>query len=104
MDAYAESSLEHSFLRWLDEQGLRLPDRAQVLVPEASARPDLVYELPSTRVAVFIDGPHHDAEHVRERDESAEERLLDAGWMVVRVRHDDDWGSVVSRYPSVFGA
>lgn len=31
-------------------------------------------------MAVFIDGPVHDAESVAERDAAAEERLYDAGW------------------------
>jgi hypothetical protein len=101
LNALADSSLEKSFVRWLDERGLRLPDRAQVLVAEATARPDLVYDLPNNVVAVFVDGPVHDA---TERDDAAEERLSDLGWMIVRVRHDEDWAAVVARFPSVFGA
>jgi ATP-dependent helicase YprA (DUF1998 family) len=99
----ADSSLERAFVTWLDERGLRLPDRAQVTVPEATARPDLVYDLPSNPVAVFVDGPVHDDAHQQQRDAAAEERLLDAGWSVVRIRHDDDWTAVISRFPSVFG-
>ena len=34
---------------------------------------------------------------------AAEDRLADAGWMVARVRHDEDWDAVVRRYPSIFG-
>lgn len=117
LDALADSSLEKSFVRWLDERGLRLPDRAQVLVAEATARPDLVYDLPGNVVAVFVDGPVHDAAIERdgaerdgaerdgaERGAAAEERLSDLGWMIVRVRHDGDWAAVVARFPSVFGA
>ena len=58
---------------------------------------------PTGPVAVFVDGPVHDTDHQAERDAAAEDRLADAGWMVVRVRHDEDWDAVVSRYPSVFG-
>jgi very-short-patch-repair endonuclease len=54
-------------------------------------------------VAVFIDGPHHDGPHQQQRDEQASERLEDLGWSVVRVGHDDDWATVVSRYEWVFG-
>jgi hypothetical protein len=99
----SDSSLERQFVVWLDEQGLRLPDRAQVTVTEAGARPDLVFDLATGPVAVFVDGPVHDSDHQAERDLAAEDRLADAGWMVVRVRYDDDWDAVVTRYPSVFG-
>lgn len=86
---------------WLDKVGLRLPDRAQVPVPEAQARPGLVYDLPGNPAAVFVVGPVHDTPTVAERD--AEDRLLDASWLVLRVRHDDDWAASTAKYPSVFG-
>ncbi|WP_337973995.1 DEAD/DEAH box helicase [Cellulomonas sp. NTE-D12] len=103
LDALADSSLERRFVTWLDDHAYRLPDRAQVLVPEATARPDLVFDLPSGPVALFVDGPVHDHDSQRERDAAAQERLEDAGWMVVRVRHDDAWTAVVAQYPSIFG-
>ncbi len=40
---------------------------------------------------MFVDGPVHDHPAQAERDTGAEERLIDAGWTVIRVRHDDDW-------------
>jgi len=103
LDSLADSSLERRFVTWLDERGLRLPDHAQVTVTAARARPDLVYDLRDGRVAVFIDGPVHDTARQRDRDAAAEERLVDAGWFVVRVRYDQDWDVVIRRHPSVFG-
>lgn len=103
LNALADSGLERRFVDWLDEKGLRLPDRAQVTVTEATARPDLVYDLPTGAVAVFVDGPVHDNAAQADRDAAAEDRLIDCGWMVLRVRHDDDWAALVGRYPSVFG-
>ena len=93
----------NTFLRWLAEHEHRLPDEAQVLVTDATARPDFVYRHADGEVAVFVDGPHHDAAGVAERDRAAEDRLVDIGWSVVRVRYDHDWAATVSRYPSVFG-
>lgn len=103
LSALADSSLERRFVDWLDDRGHRLPDRAQVNVTEARARPDLVYDLPSGPVAVFVDGPIHDNATQAERDAEAEDRLIDIGWSVIRVRHDDDWATVVAKFPSVFG-
>ena len=102
--ARSDSSLERQLLEWLAERDYRLPDDAQLLVEEAGARPDLVYRLPSGPVAVFVDGPYHDAASAKARDRAVEENLRDLGWSVIRFRHDEDWAAVVGRYPSVFGA
>lgn len=99
-----DSDLERRFVDWLADTGHRLPDDAQVTVEEAHARPDLVYLLPGNPVAVFVDGPHHDGSAQALRDEAAEERLDDAGWTVLRIRHDDDWAQVTGRYDWLFGA
>lgn len=103
LEAFADSSLERKFIEWLAEHGYRLPDRAQVTVTEATAKPDFVYDLPTGATAVFIDGPVHDAPHNAERDAAAEERLVDLGWHVLRWRYDDDWAALAQSKPSVFG-
>ena len=95
--------LERRFVDWLAERDYRLPDEAQVVVTDAMARPDFVYHLADGPVAVFVDGAHHDAASVRERDRQAEDRLMDLGWSVVRVGADDDWAAIVAGRPSVFG-
>ena len=98
-----DSDLEKKFVDWLAKTGRRLPDDAQRTVQAARARPDLVYDLPGNPVAVFVDGPHHDDAVRQLRDEQATERLEDAGWTVVRVRHDDDWTMVTDRHQWLFG-
>lgn len=99
----SDSGLEREFVEWLRERNHRLPDDAQVLVDDAQTRVDFVYRLGGGNVAVFVDGPHHDAQRNAQRDRDAEERLYDLGWSVVRVAYDADWSHVVERYPSVFG-
>jgi len=103
LDRFTDSTLEREFLRHLRERGYRLPDRAQVHVPEACARVDLVYDLPTGPVAVFVDGPHHDDDRARDRDEQAQAQLEDAGWLVLRFWHDGEWQADLSRFTSVFG-
>ena len=100
---HSTTSLERNFVTYLAEHDHVLPDEAQVLVEAARARPDFVYRSGSP-TAVFVDGPQHDAASVAERDALAEDRLMDLGWSVLRVRFDDDWTTVVERRPSVFGA
>lgn len=99
----SESTLERDFVRWLKENGLRLPDEAQTFVTEALARPDYVYRLPGVNVAVFVDGPVHDHDAVADRDEDAEERLYDQRWDVIRFRYDDDWAEVAAEHSRYFG-
>ena len=101
--AACDSSLELEFVDWLEAQGLRLPDRSQVDVEGAAARPDFVYDGASAPVAVFVDGPVHDWPAAATRDEAAAERLNDRGWDVVRFKHGTDWAAVASTRPNVFG-
>lgn len=98
-----QTELERRWLRWLDEEKLELPSRAQVFLTEAQARPDFVYE--AQRAAVFIDGPVHGHADVAERDQRASERLEDLGYVVIRFAGDEaDWAKVADRWPSVFGS
>ena len=62
-----------------------------------------MYELATGPVAVFVDGPVHDNQRQAERDRQAQDRLEDLGWLVIRIRHDDDWQAFIQQYPSVFG-
>jgi hypothetical protein len=103
LDAFTESSLERKFIGWLTDHGYRLPDRAQLTVTDAEARPDFVYDLPTGPTAVFVDGPTHDDPDQVLRDAAAEERLIDLGWHAFRWRYDDDWAILAARKPSVFG-
>jgi len=102
----ASNGLERKFLRFLDEQGYRLPNEAQQTVEGYYVRPDFTYRTNGMDVAIFVDGPVHDHEHQAARDAAARARLEDeAGWLVLRFAYDDPaWTDLVSRNPSVFGA
>jgi DEAD/DEAH box helicase/Helicase conserved C-terminal domain/Domain of unknown function (DUF1998) len=101
---YCDSLLERAFVDWLDRQGLRLPDRAQVTVETAVARPDFVYDLDGGKVAVFVDGPHHAGDAQQQKDRAAEGRLRERGWDVVRFGENQaGWAAVAAGRPGVFG-
>ena len=104
LDKLADSGLERKFLDWLTSRGHRIPDDAQVTVAGARARPDFVYRLPGNPVAVFVDGPHHDAAEQQVRDLAAGDRLEDLGWSVIRVSYDDEWDDIARRHAWLFGA
>ncbi|MGH2820058.1 MAG: helicase-related protein, partial [Actinomycetota bacterium] len=103
LEALSDTDLEREWLRFVWEHEYRLPGEAQVLVTDARARPDFLYRTPGVQAAVFVDGPAHEAVAVQERDRSAQDRLEDHGWVVIRFRHGEDWDEVARRYPSIFG-
>lgn len=101
-------------LRFLYEQGYRLPDEARELVEGYDVRPDFTFHVEGADVAVFIDGPAHHAPPHAERDERAIATLQDEiGWLVVRFPYEDDqspcrgdppdWTDIVLSHPTVFG-
>lgn len=100
--ARADSELERRFLDLLAGQHRRLPSDSQRLIESAECRPDFLYR--DDRVAVFVDGPHHDLADQRREDEEATARLEDAGYEVIRFHHAADWEALLDAHPDVFGA
>lgn len=98
----ADSDLERRFLDLLARQHRRLPSDSQLLIESAGCRPDFHYR--HERVAVFVDGPHHDLADQRRDDDDATARLEDAGYEVIRFHHAADWAAVLDAHPDVFGA
>lgn len=96
-----DSELERRFLDMLASQRRRLPSHGQKFIARAQVRPDFLYA--EEQVAVFIDGPPHDDSDVKADDENATARLLDLGYHVVRLPHQDDWDARLDEYPNVFG-
>ncbi|WP_329098528.1 protein kinase domain-containing protein [Streptomyces sp. NBC_01439] len=87
-------------LGWLRAKGYRLPDEVEVFVPEAGARPDLVFRLDGATLAVFVDGPGRTADSMR--DIEAGYRLEDAGWDVLRFPTDADWDAITGHNADYF--
>ncbi|XLE06836.1 protein kinase [Streptomyces sp. Pv4-95] len=87
-------------LGWLKAKGYRLPDEVDVLVPEAAAKPDLVFRMDGARLAVFVDLPDHGADSTRDRE--AGYRLEEAGWDVLRFRAGSDWDAVADDNATYF--
>ena len=95
------SELERRWLEALERYRLRLPSAGQVLIARCNVRPDFLYE--ELQLAVFIDGPHHDEPGQQATDRQQEDALIDAGYTVVRFRHDEPWEPLFDRHRNTFG-
>jgi very-short-patch-repair endonuclease len=74
------------------QQGIKLPDTAQLLVKEANCKPDFVYT--TKKIAVFCDGSVHDSPEQHQRDEIIRENLqYDAGYSVFTFHYRQDLNS-----------
>ena len=106
--ANASNSLESQFLKLLKAHGYRLPDEAQQIVDGYYVRPDFAYRSGGMDVAVFLDGPVHDDEHQKGKDEQARAKLEDElGWLVLRFDYsaaEQGWLDTIAAHPDVFGA
>lgn len=101
--AAADTDLEREWLRQVADADLVLPDEAQAFVESAACRPDFVYRSRDSSVAVFVDGPVHERSDVSERDDAAESRLWDAGWLVLRFTAGEDWQEMFRTNTQIFG-
>ena len=96
-----ESKLEIRWLDRLDALGLGLPSDAQRPIEACRTRPDFFYR--EFNAAIYVDGPPHDEADRKREDEEIEERLMDAGYAVVRFHHGENWDGVFRRHPDIFG-
>jgi superfamily II DNA/RNA helicase len=93
------SSTEETFLNFLKDNGLRLPDEAQKPVPGVYVCPDFFYA-PDTWV--FCDGSPHDEEAVRKDDLAKREAIRQRGDEVIVWHYKDGLKTLVERYRDVF--
>jgi hypothetical protein len=83
-----ESSFERDVLHTLRDEGFELPDEAQKVIydgDEPVAKPDFFYERSGRSIAVFVDGPAHEKDYVKEDDEQKRTRLKQMGYRVIPI-------------------
>jgi len=97
----AGSELERRWLRFLEQNNLRLPSKAQLLIESCKTRPDFLYD--DSVTAIYVDGPPHSFADRQERDRIQTECMEDLGYTIIRFGHDDNWKEIINRYPQVFG-
>ncbi|MFV1968860.1 MAG: helicase-related protein, partial [Pirellulaceae bacterium] len=96
-----DSGLERRWLKQVHESQLRLPNDGQYLISACSTRPDFYYK--GVNTAVYIDGPIHDEPDQKAEDEEITQRLIGAGYLVIRFHHAADWNAIFDQYADVFG-
>ena len=84
-----DSNLERRWLDFLNEHNLNLPSDAQYFFEACHTRADFYYK--DKQTAIYIDGPVHDYEDVRKRDEEQQECLEDQGIAVIRFADGEQW-------------
>ncbi len=97
-----DSQLERRWLDLVDDLMLRPPSDAQFLIETCATRPDFYYR--EHNAAIYIDGPHHDEPDQIRTDEEINQRLMEAGYIVIRFHHGADWMDKFRRHPDIFGA
>jgi hypothetical protein len=97
-----DTDLEKDFLDLLEENNLRLPERAQHLYVEFETRPDFSYT-GDNPAFIYVDGPPHDYPHRQQRDIDQTAALNRNGITVIRFHHRQDWPSIVRQHPATFG-
>ena len=93
------SSTERTFVDYLYENRLRLPDAAQKRVPGIYCQPDFYYE---PRFWVFCDGSPHDEQQVRDRDENQRQLLIARGEEVWSWHYRQELSAKIAQRPDVF--
>jgi very-short-patch-repair endonuclease len=96
------SSLEKAWLSYVEKNGHRLPDEAQLTLEQFETRPDYLYR--QHQAVVYVDGPHHEQTTQHSLDEALTRKLEDAGLLVIRFpKEQSHWPAIFAKYPEVFG-
>jgi hypothetical protein len=83
-----DSSFERDVLRVIRDEGFELPDEAQKVIYDGNepvAKPDFFYERTGRSIAVFVDGPSHKKDYVKQDDDEKRTRLKAMGYRVVPI-------------------
>ncbi|WP_137893522.1 DEAD/DEAH box helicase [Ramlibacter sp. 2FC] len=103
LNRVAGSTLEQAWLVYVEAHGHRKPDRAQHVIESAQTCADFFYD--DYNLAVFIDGPHHDADAQQAKDDAINRKLDEQGYLVVRFPKDRAaWPAIFAQNADLFGA
>ncbi|MFZ1548646.1 MAG: helicase-related protein, partial [Candidatus Nitrotoga sp.] len=93
------SSTESKFIKYLYDNGLRLPDAAQKRVDGLYVQPDFYYE---PRIWVFCDGTPHDEPAIQADDEIKRQSIMAQGDEVWVYYYKDNLAEIIAARPDIF--
>jgi superfamily II DNA/RNA helicase len=86
------SQFERIVLQEIYQQGIKLPDSAQELIPEANCKPDFLYK--KDKIAIFCDGSVHDRGDQQTRDRIQRQDLqYITGYQALSINYREDLSS-----------
>jgi len=93
------SDTEKKFLKYLYDNGLKLPDSAQKRVEGIYVQPDFFYE---PDVWVFCDGTPHDKPAIKQKDKELREAIRNRGQQVFVYYYLDNLTEITAKRPDIF--
>jgi superfamily II DNA/RNA helicase len=94
----SNSDFERVVLEEIYQRGYKLPDTAQKFIPEASCKPDFVYE--QEAIAIFCDGSVHDSPEQKRQDQIQRDNLkYNTAYQVLTLRYDQNWREKLNILP-----
>lgn len=93
------SDTEKKFLKYLYDNGLKLPDSAQKRVEGIYVQPDFFYE---PDVWIFCDGTPHDKPAIKQKDKELRDAIRNRGQQVFVYYYLDDLAEIISKRPDIF--
>lgn len=94
------SSTELKFIKYLYDNGYKLPDETQYKISELYVIPDFYYR--ETNTCIFCDGTPHDNHFVKEQDRQKREALINKGYDVFVYYYKDSLEQIVIKRPDIF--
>lgn len=94
LKSMCDSDFERAVLDKIVGLGLRIPDKAQKILYKggiAIAKPDFFYD---PNIAVFVDGPVHEKEYVKEDDKKKRDTLRALGYTVISITDVNEVGNI----------
>ena len=93
------SITEKRFLKYLYDNGLRLPDNAQKRVEGIYTQPDFFYE---PDIWIFCDGTPHDDPETQIKDKEKRDAILNRGAQVLVYYYKNRLEDVIAKRPDIF--
>lgn len=96
------SATELKLIKYLFENDLKLPDKAQVNMEDYYISADFVYNSEAGPVIIFCDGSVHDDEKQQKEDKHKRDKLRAKGFDVIEWHHTETIEDLVKRRKDVF--